>query len=362
MADPLSDPLNVGGGGEGTGEEGLDFEPPLAASDAAARLGMSTDAAAAGTGGFFADATPVEHGSNISGSNMSASTPAVGNATYSGSSGIADSSAQQQQGQGQGQGQPPNRQGSLFERIQAAQIAQGMSTTAGSIAATGTSTQQPMSEAPPFASQQPASTSASLGQSHDFGGGGGGGGGAVILEEDDGPMLYASGPSVPQYNPGPSGDPYATAGAGGLPQGASAGERVAAVAGAAWDAAWRLGSRAARTGYRTVSGGEGGQAGLLGGGGGGAPPPPGMDVEGGGGSGSAGGAPYAPPGSQPGAGTTTMEGIGVGGGGPQGESYSMLAYARQFLADVCGLIASAPAPVQYALILCVCYIFWKIFA
>ena len=57
-----------------------------------------------------------------------------------------------------------------------------------------------------------------------------------------------------------------------------------------------------------------------------------------------------------------MEGIGGGGNGAPEEGYSMVAYARQFVSDVAALIAAAPAPVQYALILLVCYLFWKIFA
>ena len=68
---------------------------------------------------------------------------------------------------------------------------------------------------------------------------------------------------------------------------------------------------------------------------------------------------YAPPGS---GGTATMEGIGGGGNGAPEEGYSMVAYARQFVSDIAALVAAAPAPVQYALILLVCYLFWKIFA
>ena len=135
----------------------------------------------------------------------------------------------------------------------------------------------------------------------------------------------------------------------------AAAERAMAVAGMAWEGMMRLGSKAARTGYRAVSqrGAEGGgnQAGLLGGGGVGAADA--MESVG------AAAPSYAPPGSE---GTATMEGIGGGGNGAPQESYSMLAYARQFVSDVAGLISTAPAPVQYALILLVCYLFWKIFA
>ena len=40
----------------------------------------------------------------------------------------------------------------------------------------------------------------------------------------------------------------------------------------------------------------------------------------------------------------------------------MVAYARQFVSDIAALVVAAPAPVQYALILLVSYLFWKIFA
>ena len=177
----------------------------------------------------------------------------------------------------------------------------------------------------------------------------------AMAAADGGPTLYASGPSIPQYQPEPSSGPYGGVFNDGLPEGASPSERVMAVAGMAWDGMMRLGSKAARTGYRTVSqcGGDGGgnQDGLLGGGGGGV---------GAGVADTESGAPsYAPPGS---GGTATMEGIGGGGNGAPEEGYSMVAYARQFVSDIAALVAAAPAPVQYALILLVCYLFWKIFA
>ena len=311
--DPLSSGL-LGGGDGGTGGENveeLNFEHPLHASDAAARLGASADdVALMGMGGTSAPAPALP-------APMAASTPALG-------------------GQQSAAAPAVNLQGSLFERIQAAQAAQGMPV--------------PSSSGPGAAMTAPAN----LGQSHTEGG-------AVILEGSatmaaaSGPTLYASGPSIPQYQPEPSSGPYGGVLNDGLPEGASPSERVMAVAGMAWDGMMRLGSKAARTGYRTVSqrGGDGGgnQDGLLGGGGGG------------GGAGVAdmeSGAPsYAPPGS---GGTATMEGIGGGGNGAPEEGYSMVAYARQFVSDIAALVVAAPAPVQYALILLVSYLFWKIFA
>lgn len=326
--DPLSSGLLGGDTGTGDGNvEELNFEHPLHASDAAARLGMSTDAAL--TSGDSSSAVPAPAPTSM----MAASTPALGG----------------QPAPSAGATPAMNRQGSLFERIQAAQAAQGMPvsssgpTPAGGPAMTGNST-----------------TGNILGQSQTEGG-------AVILEGsttmgsggggygDHGPTLYASGPSIPQYQPEPSSGPYGGMLNDGLPEGASAGEKAMAVAGMAWEGMMRLGSKAARTGYRAVSqrGGDGGgnQAGLLGGGGGGAA----ETME----SGGAAAPSYAPPGSE---GAATMEGIGGGGNGAPQEGYSMAAYARQFVSDVAGLISAAPAPVQYALILMVCYLFWKIFA
>ncbi len=299
------DPLSSGllGGDSGTGGENveeLNFEHPLHASDAAARLGASADdAALMGMGGTSAPPAPAPPAP------MAASTPALG-------------------GQQSAAAPAVNRQGSLFERIQAAQAAQGM----------------------------PVPGAAAMTASHTEGG-------AVILEGSatmaaaSGPTLYASGPSIPQYQPEPSSGPYGAFNDG-LPEGASPSERVMAVAGMAWDGMMRLGSKAARTGYRTVSqrGGDGGgnQDGLLGGGGGGGAGVADMES----------GAPsYAPPGS---GGTATMEGIGGGGNGAPEEGYSMVAYGRQFVSDIAALVVAAPAPVQYALILLTCYLFWKIFA
>lgn len=330
--DPLSSGLlgGVTATDEGNVEE-LNFEHPLHASDAAARLGMSTDAAL--MGGTTSDDSAVPAPAPAV---MAASTPALGG----------------QPAPSAGAAPAMNRQGSLFERIQAAQAAQGMPVSSSSVMTTG-----------PTPAGGPAMTAStvsnSLGQSQTEGG-------AVILEgsatmgsgggyDDNGPTLYASGPSIPQYQPEPSSGPYGGMMNDGLPEGASAGEKAMAVAGMAWGGMMRLGSKAARTGYRAVSqrGGDGGgnQAGLLGGGGVGA-----ADAM------ECGGAPapsYAPPGSE---GTATMEGIGGGGNGAPQEGYSMVAYARQLVSDVAGLISAAPAPVQYALILLVCYLFWKIFA
>ena len=330
------DPLSSGllGGDTGTGDdnvEELNFEHPLHASDAAARLGMSTDAAL--MGGTTGDSSGVPAPAPTS--MMAASTPALGGQPAPSAGAAAPAM---------------NRQGSLFERIQAAQAAQGM----------------PVSSSGPTPAGGPAmtggnSTSNNLGQSQTEGGavilegsttmGSGGGGGY----DDNGPTLYASGPSIPQYQPEPSSGPYGGMMNDGLPEGASAGEKAMAVAGMAWEGMMRLGSKAARTGYRAVSqrGAEGGgnQAGLLGGGGTGAADA--ME------SGGAAAPSYAPPGSE---GTATMEGIGGGGNGAPQEGYSMVAYARQFVSDVARLISAAPAPVQYALILLVCYLFWKIFA
>ena len=327
------DPLSSGllGGDAGTGDdnvEELNFEHPLHASDAAARLGMSTDAAA-----LMGGTTAAPPSAPAPTSMMAASTPALGGQSAPSAGGAAAPAM--------------NRQGSLFERIQAAQAAQGMPVSS--------SGPTPPAGGPTMTGGN--STSNNLGQSQTEGG-------AVILEGsttmgsggggygDHGPTLYASGPSIPQYQPEPSSGPYGGMMNDGLPEGASAGEKAMAVAGMAWEGMMRLGSKAARTGYRAVSqrGAEGGgnQAGLLGVGAADA-------MEGGG----AAAPSYAPPGSE---GTATMEGIGGGGNGAPQESYSMLAYARQFVSDVAGLISAAPAPVQYALILLVCYLFWKIFA
>jgi len=305
--DPLSSGLLGGDTGAGDDAEELNFEHPLHASDAAARLGMSTDAAmlAGGTSSAVPDSD------SSAPANMAASTPALG-----------------------GEAAAMNRQGSLFERIQAAQAAQGM----------------PVPSSANLGRSQTEGGAVILEGSTTMGGGGGGYGGG-------GPTLYASGPSIPQYQPEPSSGPYGGGGVmnDGLPEGASAGERAMAVAGMAWEGMMRLGGRAARTGYRAVSqrgaDGSGNQAGLLGGGLGGAADA--ME------SGGAAAPSYAPPGS---GGAATMEGIGGGGNGAPGEGYSMVAYARQFVSDVAALLAAAPAPVQYALILLVCYLFWKVFA
>ena len=330
------DPLSSGllGGDAGTGDdnvEELNFEHPLHASDAAARLGMSADAAA-----LMGGTTAAPPAAPAPTSMMAASTPALGGQSAPSAGGAAAPAM--------------NRQGSLFERIQAAQAAQGMPVSSSSVMTTGPT--------PAGGPAMTASTSNNLGQSQAEGG-------AVILEgsttmgggggyDDNGPTLYASGPSIPQYQPEPSSGPYGGMMNDGLPEGASAGEKAMAVAGMAWEGIMRLGSKAARTGYRAVSqrGADGGgnQAGLLGGGGAAAA----ETME------SGGAAPsYAPPGSE---GAATMEGIGGGGNGAPQEGYSMVAYARQFVSDVAGMVATAPAPVQYALILLVCYLFWKIFA
>ena len=303
--DPLSNPDDTSsplvtpgmeGGSLGVTEE-LDFEP-LSASSAASRLGGAGN----GLEGIGGSSILADSSAMMTSVNMGASVAPAPTSTPAPSPSPA-----------------APLQGSLFERIQAAQQAQ-MGGQAGA-----------PSQQLPFAQQQPATATAAF-------------------EE---PTMYASAPSVPQYDqqfqqPGPYGGGYGGGGGGG-----DMAERASGLAGAAWDAALRVGGKAARVGYRALGTQDGNQAGLM------------SDAEagmGGMGGGFFGGAPTsAGPTVPPPAAEAPQPMQGIGGGGMPQEQYSMVAYARQIISDISGLVAAAPAPVQYCLIVVGFYLLWKVF-